>query len=41
MSGIPNRLQCYILRMSIFYYDIEYRKGSENGNADGLLRFNQ
>jgi hypothetical protein len=35
---IASRLQGYIIRISIFDYDLTCRKDKENGNADCLLR---
>ena len=35
---VASRLQRYVLRLSIFDYELKYRKGKENGNADGLSR---
>jgi hypothetical protein len=35
---VASRLQRYVIRMSIFDYEIKYRKGKENGNADMLSR---
>ena len=35
---VATRLQRYIMRVSIFDYEIKYRKGKDNGNADGLSR---
>jgi transposase InsO family protein len=35
---VASRLQRYVIRMSIFDFDLKYRKGKENGNADGLSR---
>lgn len=33
---VASRLQRYVIRMSISEYQIIYRRGKENGNADGL-----
>jgi Integrase core domain/Integrase zinc binding domain len=35
---IANRLQRYVIRLSIFDYELKHRKGKDNGNADGLSR---
>lgn len=35
---VATRLQGYIMRLSIYDYEVKYRKGKENGNADMLSR---
>jgi hypothetical protein len=35
---VASRLQRYIMRLSIFDYEVKYRKGKDNGNADMLSR---
>jgi hypothetical protein len=35
---VASRLQRYIMRLSIFDYELKYRKGKDNGNADMLSR---
>jgi hypothetical protein len=37
-SVIASRLQRYVIRLSIFDFELKYRKGKDNGNADGLSR---
>lgn len=35
---VASRLQRYIVRLASFDYEVKYRKGAENGNADALSR---
>jgi hypothetical protein len=35
---VASRLQRYLMRLSIFDFEVKYRKGKENGNADMLSR---